>query len=153
MDFGLGYGNIAKGTTDPRVEFISQVITQILIKQFHNFASALTSKAILTKHKLKILDKPSFRILTKIQLCNLNQTSAAKYWPNFSFKISPAIQHQNLDQTLCSKSEQKFSFMTKPQLPNLQQTVANTILIINISKSKNLNKFWVVIFTRQGHIN
>ena len=37
--------------------------------------------------------------------------------------------------TLCSKSEQKFSFMTKPQLPNLQQTVANTILIINISNS------------------
>ena len=28
--------NIAKGTTDPRVEFISQVITQILIKQFQN---------------------------------------------------------------------------------------------------------------------
>ena len=41
--------------------------------------------------------------------------------------------------------------MTKPQLPNLQQTVANTILII--SNSKNLNKFLVGIFTRQGHIN
>ena len=37
--------------------------------------------------------------------------------------------------------------------PNLQQTVANTILIINISNSNNLNKFWVGIFTRQGHIN
>ena len=43
--------------------------------------------------------------------------------------------------------------MTKPQLPNLQQTVANTIHIINISNSNNLNKFWVGIFTRQGHIN
>ena len=43
--------------------------------------------------------------------------------------------------------------MTKPQLPNLQQTVANTILITNISKSNNLNKFWVGIITRQGHIN
>ena len=41
----------------------------------------------------------------------------------------------------CSKSEQKFCFMTKPQLPNLQQTVANTILITNISNSNNLNKF------------
>ena len=29
--------NIANGTTDPRVEFISQVISQILIKQFQNF--------------------------------------------------------------------------------------------------------------------
>ena len=42
---------------------------------------------------------------------------------------------------LCSKSEQKFSFMNNPQLPNLQQTVANTILIINISDINNINKF------------
>jgi len=77
--------------------------------------------------------------LTKIQLRNVNQTSAAKYRPNFSFKISPELQLQNLEQTLCSKSEQKFSVMTNPQLPNLQQTVANTILII--SNSNNLNKF------------
>ena len=39
--------------------------------------------------------------------------------------------------------------MTKPQLPNLQQTVANTIFIISISNSNNLNKFWVDIFTHQ----
>ena len=31
--------------------------------------------------------------------------------------------------------------MTKHQHPNLQQTVSNTILIINISNSNNLNKF------------
>ena len=68
-------------------------------------------------------------------------------------QILPELQRQNLDQPLCSKSEQKFSFMTKPQLPNLQQTVANTIHIINIIKSDNLNKFWVGIFTRQGHVN
>ena len=49
--------------------------------------------------------------------------------------------------------ELKFGFMTKPQLPNLQQTFAGTILIINISNSNNLNKFRVAIFTRQGHIN
>ena len=35
----------------------------------------------------------------------------------------------------------------------MQQTVANTILITNIINSNNLNKFWVGIFTRQGHIN
>ena len=58
-----------------------------------------------------------------------------------------------LDQTLCSKSEQKFSFMTKPPLPNLQKTVANTILIINSNNSNNLKNFWVGIFTRQGHMN
>ena len=49
--------------------------------------------------------------------------------------------------------EQKFGFMTKPQLSNLQQTVADTILIINMSNSNILNKFWISIFTRQGHIN
>ena len=59
---------------------------------------------------------------------------------------------QNLDQPLCSKSEQKISFMPKRQLPN-QQAVANMILSINISNSNNLNKFWVGIFTPQGHIN
>ena len=42
--------------------------------------------------------------------------------------------------------------MTKPGLPDLQQTVANTILIPKISNSNNLFKFWVGIFTRQGRI-
>ena len=59
----------------------------------------------------------------------------------FTIQILPELHLQNLDQTLCSKSKQKFCFMTKPQLQNLQQTVADTILIINISNSKNLNKF------------
>ena len=36
LDMGP-FPNIAKGTTDPRVKFISQVITQILINQFQNF--------------------------------------------------------------------------------------------------------------------
>ena len=58
-----------------------------------------------------------------------------------------------LDQLLCSKSEQNYSFMTKLKFPNMQQTVANTIYILNISNSNNLNNFWVGIFTRQGHIN
>ena len=93
--------------------------------------------------KFKILTKPSFSISIKIQLRNLCKTSAAKYWPNSSLKILPELQHQNLEQTLCSKSEQKFGFITKPQLPSMQQIVANTIFIINISKSANLNKFWV----------
>ena len=50
-------------------------------------------------------------------------------------------------------SEQQFGFITKPQLPSMQQTVANTILIKNISNTNNLNKFWVDIFARQRHIN
>ena len=50
------------------------------------------------------------------------------------------ISTSNLDQTFCSKSEQKFSFMTKRQLLNLQQTVANMILIIKIGNRSNINK-------------
>jgi len=98
------------------------------------------------------MTKPSFRISTKIQLHNLYKTSVAKCWTNSTFKILSELQLQNFDQPLCSKSEQKLSFLTKRQLPN-QQTVANMILSINISNSNNLNKFWVYIFTRQGHIN
>jgi hypothetical protein len=88
--------NIAKGTTDPRVEFclpkllilvISQGQTQNLIK-FHlqNIYQAPTSKS---RHQqtsvsrlnleFKTLTKPGFRISTKIQLHYLYKTSAAKY--------------------------------------------------------------------------
>ena len=81
-----------------------------------------------------------------------DQILSSSYWPNL-LQILPELQLQNNDQTLCSKSEQKFNFMTKPPLPYLQQAVANTILIINISNNKNLNKFWVGIFKGQSHIN
>ena len=56
--------NIAKGTTDPRVEFISQVLTQILIKfQFQNLDEAKTSKS-----------QPNISIWTKLKRQNLDQT-------------------------------------------------------------------------------
>ena len=98
--------NIAKGTADPRVEFISQDHSSKFTNLEHITISAsrLTSKSqpnisISTKYKVKILTKPSFRILTKIQLGYLNL--------NISSKI------------LNKKLQQKLSFMTKPQLPNL----------------------------------
>ena len=64
-----GNQNIAKGTADPRVEFRSQILRQILIKfQFQNLDLALTSKS-----------QPNISISTnsKIQLCNLKQTSTS----------------------------------------------------------------------------
>ena len=86
--------------------------------------------------------KTSFRISTKIQLgFNILQNISRKKLTELQFQILPELQIQNFDQTLCSKSQQKVSFLTKPQLPNLQQTVANTILITNISNSNNINKF------------
>ena len=109
----LWFKNIAKGTTDPRVEFISQVQTQILIK-FHPqiFDQASTSKSL-----------PNINILTKLKLQH--------------FELQP----KNLDQTLCSNSEQKFKLMTNLQLPHLHQTVVNTFLSTNISNSNNHNYF------------
>ena len=59
--------NIAKGTTDPRVEFISQVLAPVLVKfQFQDLDLALTSKSQpnISILKLRILTKASFRILT-----------------------------------------------------------------------------------------
>ena len=56
--------NIAKGTTDPRVKFITQVQTKILIK-FHlqNLDQASTSKS-----------QPNISLFIKRKLQNLNQT-------------------------------------------------------------------------------
>ena len=89
------------------------------------------------------------RIPTSLPLQNIS----SKILNKLLLQILPELQLQNLDQTLWSKSEQKFNFMTKPPLPNLQQAVANTFLIINISNSNNLNKFWVGIFKGKSHIN
>ena len=58
-DFKVQLKNIAKGTTDPRVEFILQVLTQILIK-FHLHKSTSKSQLntnISTKAKLKDIDQ------------------------------------------------------------------------------------------------
>jgi len=68
---------------------------------------------------VKPLQNISSKLLTKLQLQNL----------------ASELQLQNLDQTSYSKSEQNFTFLTKPQLPNLQQTVANTTTTVAISTS------------------
>ena len=75
----VGKRNIAKSTTDPRVEFLSQVQTQILIK-FQNFDQASTSKSqpntsLFIKLKPQNLDQ----ISTKIQLLqNIRRKKLAK---------------------------------------------------------------------------
>ena len=79
---------------------------------------------------------------TKHQQQYIDQTSASKNLPGH--------QLQNLDQTLkpCAQSLNKnltFQICTK--------LLSSGFLIINMSNSNNLNKFWVVIFRCQGHIN
>ena len=85
--------NIAKGTTDPRVEFClpkKQVLTQILIK-FQNsksFDQTLTSKSWPNIH---FITSPSLssKILTKLQF--------QKFRLNFNFKLlaKPCAQSLN----------------------------------------------------------
>ena len=143
--------NIAKGTTDPRVGFILSTSWGHITSSNTNLDQIhLQNLDLASTSQLNISISNKLKILTKIQLHNLYRTSSAKCWTNSSFEILPKLQLQNLDQPLCSKSERKFSFMTKRQLLN-QQAVAN--IILNISNTNNLNKFWVGIFTRQGHIN
>ena len=78
----LNFKNIAKGTTDSRVEFISQDHSLQFTNLEHITISTIsTSKSQpdisnSTKSKVKILAKLSLRILTKIQFRNLKQTSA-----------------------------------------------------------------------------
>ena len=108
-----------------------------------------------TKHEpldKTLSSKSQFTISTKIQLWfNITFTKHQQQKTDQTPASNLAwASTSNLDQTLCSKSEQKFSFLTKPQVSNLQQIVANTIIISN---SYSINKFWVGIFTRQGHIN
>ena len=135
----------------------------------HQLQNLNQASAFWRNLNLKLLTKPIFRILTKIELhnhmkhqqqnndqtkihlgFNILQNISRKELTKLQLQILPELQLQNLDQTFCSKSEQTFRFLTKPRLPNLQQIVTNTIIISN---SYNINKFWVGIFTRQGHIN
>ena len=81
-------------------------------KFLHNSGSNFNFR-ILIKHYIPSLNQTSVSWLnlnkswpnlaseswTSIQPRNRNQTSAAKYWQNFSFKISPELQLQNLDQS------------------------------------------------------
>ena len=50
--------------------------------------------------------------------------------------VAGVIDEDRVGNSLLQIWKQKFGFITKLQLPSMHQTVANTILIINISNSK-----------------
>ena len=139
----------------------------IKLCQKHNRPEGWVLLTKVTSSYTNLDQIPKFKISTKHQ--HFNQTLTSKSWPNNHFITSPSLsskiltklQFLNFAWTLTSNSSPnlvlkvwtKFSFMTKLQLPNLHTTVVKTFLIINITSSNNLNKFWFGIFTRQGHIN
>ena len=77
-----------------------------------------------------------FRISTKPQLFNQASASPIK----LKFKILTKLSFENLTKIQLSNLSKNISckMLNKLELPN-QQTVANMILSINISKSNNLN--------------
>ena len=117
------------------------------------FAQLLSRRAALARCKGVVGgecgDQPA---ISQFRVKILNTASEYHKHQQFSgSKILPKLHLQNLAWTSTSKSWPKCSklrFITKPQLPNLHQTVANTILITNTSNSNNL-EFGVGIFTRQ----
>ena len=101
------------------------------IKTPHNEINTVINVYLQQSGKwIAVLPNITGKILTKLQFQNFAWTSTSNSWPNLVLKVWT-----------------KFSFMTKLQLPNLHTTVVKTFLIINISNSNNLNKFWVGIFT------
>ena len=144
--------NIAKGTTDPRVEVS---LPKFEHKSRPNFIFRISTKhqlqlqpniSISTKSSIKLQNLD--QISTKIQFHNLYKTSAEKNCPNSSFKS--CLNFKILTKPCAQNISKSLTFFTKPQLRNLQQIAANKILISN---SCNINKFWVGIFKRQGYIN
>ena len=122
--------NIAKGTTEPRVEFISQFLTQILIIfHLHNLQQVSTSKpnmnnwTSLLKLNFKILTTPSFRISTKIQLHSPYKTSAEKKWPNSCFNSCLNFNFKILTKPCAQSWNKSLAFW-----PNLSFQICNKLL-------------------------
>ena len=101
---------------------------------------------------------PSFNKITAFKSCsqvgqisaskvqNLDHTSGSKFWSIFHHKISTKQRPQT------TSNFEAFKILTKPQpryleRQNLYQNIANPFLIIKISNSNDINKFWVGIFT------
>ena len=121
--------------------------SQIMIKfLLQNLDQALTSKSqpnisISSQTNCReISDGVSESVSDKGSQCRQLNQFFSNIENLFTIQILPELQLQSLDQTLCSKSEQKFSFMTIPQFPNLQQTVADTILIIKSTKQESVSE-------------
>ena len=112
---------------------------RLALFDFENMSSTFQSLSSINKHCQRHNGPEGWVHITS-SCTSLGQISISGSWlknlnlqlQNFAWTLT-----SNLDQTFCSKSKQKFCFMTKSQLPNLQQTVANMILIINISNSNN----------------
>ena len=140
--------------------------TQYKYCQRHNGPEGWVLLTKVTSSYTNLDQIPKFKISTVHQHFDLTLTS--KSWPNIHLITSPSLsskilinfQFQNFVWASTSNSWPnlvlkvwtKFTFITKPQLLNLQQTVANMILIINIDNSNNINVLWIGIFTLKGHI-
>ena len=100
--------NIAKGTTDPRVEFcfIKETSLGHITNSSTNLdqISSLESWPSWSDHAST--SKSSIRISTKSKPYKINQASGAKYLPNFNFKSCLSFMHKFLTKP-CAQSLKK----------------------------------------------
>ena len=116
------------------------------MSSYHKFKHKSCSNFIFrisTKHQLQLQPNISIstkssiklqnidQISTKIQFHNLYKISAEKSWPNSSCKSCLNYNFKILTKPCAQSLNKSLVFFTKPQLRNLQQIVANTILISN----------------------
>ena len=142
--------NIAKGTTDPGVEFSHQ---SIFVKSYHK----------LIKIQLQNLNHTwASKFPTKHLPQSLDQTSTSKNLPKFNLKVFNENILQNHDQTLVSKPWQYLALkaLTKIKVQILYQTSASKSWpncrqhSINISNTDNLNSSQVgQLFQQQQSVS
>ena len=119
--------NISEGTTDSSFECFPQ---SSLNSKYIKVISQITNLHLNSASKTRL--NLSFKVLTKLQLQNLNQASASKFWPNFSFKNQHSAPKSRSSFGILTKIEiqiftkVQFQLSTKIQLQIVYQTSATT---------------------------
>ena len=134
--------NIAKSTTDLRVEFLYQSL------KIESYPFAFTNIKISTKVQLQNIDQ------TRLQNLDLNSASkswqilASKSWPKFSFKV--LLQILDLTSPSISKHLKGQLDPLVRQVTFLDHQGGQSIKMksthIMIGNSNNIKKFWVGLF-------
>ena len=108
------------------------------------------------------MTKPSFRILTKIQLHNLYKTSAEKSWPNFrcksclnfNFKILIKLCAQSLNKSLALWPNLSFQFCNKLLLTQSSSSTSATITTSTSFENASSNaRVTSIKFTKQEGVS
>ena len=81
----------------------------VLFDQFFETTTDPRFECFHQSKRVQVISQDLTTILTKIQLRNLNQTSASKSWIKFRLKYQPNFSPKSLDKSSASKYQPKFS--------------------------------------------